>query len=80
LIWATSSSVILRLLISVHPRDCYAAKSFIQRFLADASASLDATNARSRIPTSPVDLVLRMVNAMVDAKPGYINFEEMAEQ
>jgi Mg2+ and Co2+ transporter CorA len=56
-----------RLLISVHPRDCYAAKSFIQRFLADASSGLDAANARSRIPTSPVDLVLRMVNAMVDS-------------
>lgn len=56
-----------RLLISVHPRDCYSAKSFIQRFLADASSGLDAVNARSRIPTSPVDLVLRMVNAMVDS-------------
>ena len=64
---AVGFAVFDRLLISVHPRDCYAAKSFIQRFLADASASLDATNARSRIPTSPVDLVLRMVNAMVDS-------------
>lgn len=64
---AVGFAVFDRLLISVHPRDCYAAKSFIRRFLADASASLDATNARSRIPTSPVDLVLRMVNAMVDS-------------
>ena len=31
------------------------------------AAGLDAANARSRIPTSPVDLVLRMVNAMVDS-------------
>ncbi|MEO6292023.1 MAG: magnesium transporter CorA family protein [Burkholderiaceae bacterium] len=64
---AVGFAVFDRLLISVHPRDCYAPKSFIQRFLADASASVDVTNARSRIPTSPVDLVLRMVNAMVDS-------------
>jgi magnesium transporter len=64
---AVGFAVFDRLLISVHPRDCYAAKSFIQRFLADASTGLDAANARSRIPTSPVDLVLRMVNAMVDS-------------
>jgi magnesium transporter len=61
-----------RLLISVHPRGCYAAKSFIQRFLADVKFSVDAvtpdaTSARSRIPTSPADLVLRMVNSMVDS-------------
>jgi magnesium transporter len=64
---AVGFAVFDRLLISVHPRDCYAAKSFIQRFLADASSGLDAANARSRIPISPVDLVLRMVNAMVDS-------------
>jgi len=64
---AVGFAVFDRLLISVHPRDCYSAKSFIQRFLADASSGLDAANARSRIPTSPVDLVLRMVNAMVDS-------------
>ena len=56
-----------RLLISVHPRGCYAAKSFIQRFLSDAKFSIDAESARSRIPSSPADLVLRMVNAMVDS-------------
>jgi magnesium transporter len=56
-----------KLLISVHPRECYSAKSFIQRFLADASSSVDVANARNRIPTSPVDLVLRMVNTMVDS-------------
>lgn len=56
-----------RLLISVHPRGCYAAKSFIERFLSDAKFSVDAESARSRIPSSPADLVLRMVNAMVDS-------------
>ncbi len=56
-----------RLLISVHPHGCYAAKSFIERFLTDAKFSVDTAAARSRIPLSPADLVLRMVNAMVDS-------------
>ncbi len=69
---AVGFAVFDRLLISVHPRDCYAAKSFIQRFLADVKFSVDAVtldpaSARNRIPTSPADLVLRMVNAMVDS-------------
>ena len=51
---------------------CYAAKSFVQRFLADAKFSLDAAqldpaSARSRLPISPADLALRMINAMVDS-------------
>ena len=59
-------------LISVHPPGCYAAKSFIQRFLADAKFSLDASGpdpayARNRLPISPADLALRMINAMVDS-------------
>ena len=58
-----------KLLISVHPRGCYAAKSYIDRFLADAKFSVDAAgaSARSRIPSTPADLVLRMVNSMVDS-------------
>ncbi len=56
-----------RLLISVHPRACYTAKSFIERFLADAKFSVDAVSARNRIPSSPADLLLRMVNSMVDS-------------
>ena len=69
---AVGFAVFDRLLISVHPFGCYAAKSFIQRFLADAKFSVDtiapeAASARSRLPTSPADLVLRMINAMVDS-------------
>lgn len=56
-----------RLLISVHPRGCYTAKSFIQRSLTDAKFSVDSASTRSRIPSSPADLVLRMVNVMVDS-------------
>ena len=56
-----------RLLISVHMRGCYAAKSFIERFLGDAKFSVDSASTRSRIPTSPADLTLRMINVMVDS-------------
>ena len=56
-----------RLLISVHPRGCYTAKSFIQRSLSDARFSVDSISARSRIPSNPSDLTLRMVNTMVDS-------------
>jgi magnesium transporter len=56
-----------RLLISVHPRGCYAAKSFIERFLTDAKFSVDTAAARSRLPSGPADLALRMINAMVDS-------------
>ena len=64
---AVGFAVFDRLLISVHPRGCYAAKSFVERFLSDAKFSVDAASARSRIPVSPSDLVLRMVNVMVDS-------------
>ena len=61
-----------RCLISVHPPGCYTAKSFVQRFLADAKFSLDVSStdpaaARSRLPVSPADLALRMINTMVDS-------------
>lgn len=69
---AVGFAVFDRFLISVHPHGCYAAKSFIQRFLADAKFSVetsrqDPTLARNRLPVSPADLVLRMINAMVDS-------------
>ena len=61
-----------RCLISVHPTGCYAAKSFVQRYLADAKFSLDTaqpnpTSLRNRLPISPADLALRMINTMVDS-------------
>ncbi|MDB5889896.1 MAG: corA [Polaromonas sp.] len=70
---AVGFAVFDRLLVSVHPPGCYAAKSFIQRFLGDAqfsvgaAAAADLASARSRLPVSPADLVLRMINAMVDS-------------
>ncbi|NQW95040.1 MAG: magnesium transporter CorA family protein [Polaromonas sp.] len=69
---AVGFAVFDRCLISVHPPGCYTAKSFIQRFLADAKFSLgasgaDPASARSRLPISPADLALRMINGMVDS-------------
>jgi magnesium transporter len=57
-----------RLLISVHPADCFAAKAFIERYLADAlqNEGLSAAS-RSRLPTGSADLMLRMLNLMVDS-------------
>ncbi len=64
---AVGFAVFDRLLITVHPRGCYAARSFVQRFLDDAKNSVDAVSARSRIPLNPADLALRMINVMVDS-------------
>ena len=64
---AVCFAVFDRLLITTHPRDCYAARNFVQRFIADVKSSVDAMGARNRIPNSPADLSLRMLNAMVDS-------------
>src|SRR3954466_2761850 len=57
-----------RLLVTVHPERCYAARSFIERYLSDAvqAESLTAA-ARSRLPVSAADLMVRMLNLMVDS-------------
>ncbi|RZJ01849.1 MAG: magnesium transporter CorA [Rubrivivax sp.] len=65
---AVGFAVFDRLLISVHPNGCFTARSFIERYLSDAihAEGLSAA-ARSRLPMSPADLMLRMVNVMVDS-------------
>jgi magnesium transporter len=57
-----------RLLVTVHPERCYAARAFIERYLSDAvqAESLTAA-ARSRLPVSAADLMIRMLNLMVDS-------------
>jgi Mg2+ and Co2+ transporter CorA len=57
-----------RLLVTVHPGGCYTARSFVERYLSDAvqSDGLPATG-RNRLPFSPSDLMLRMINVMVDS-------------
>jgi magnesium transporter len=56
-----------RLLVSVHPTGCFTAKSFISRYLSDAVQSEGMPANRSRLPASPADLMLRMLNVMVDS-------------
>ncbi|MFN7724944.1 MAG: magnesium transporter CorA family protein [Rubrivivax sp.] len=46
-----------RVLITVHPTDCAVREHFAQRLVS----------AGTRLPTSPADLMLRMVNHMVDS-------------
>ncbi|MBP7565097.1 MAG: magnesium transporter CorA family protein [Burkholderiaceae bacterium] len=65
---AVGFAVFDRLLISVHPDGCFTARAFIERYLADAIQAEGLTAAaRNRLPTSPADLMLRMVNVMVDS-------------
>jgi Mg2+ and Co2+ transporter CorA len=63
-----------RLLVSVHPQGCFTARSFITRYLSDAVHAEGLLNGnRSRLPTSPSDLMLRMINVMVD---GYLELRK----
>jgi Mg2+ and Co2+ transporter CorA len=75
---AVGFAVFDKLLISVHPPACLTATSYVQRFLADiklnVNAAADAASAagvvaavRARVPQSPADLVLRLINSMVDS-------------
>jgi magnesium transporter len=65
---AVGFAVFDRLLISVHPAGCYAANTFVERFLGDAVLAEGTSAAsRSRLPGSSADLMLRMVNMMVDS-------------
>ena len=57
-----------RLLITVHPERCFAARTFIERYLSDALQAEGLTAAaRSRLPVSAADLMIRMLNLMVDS-------------
>jgi magnesium transporter len=62
---AVGFAVFDRLMITVHPPDCAVRDFFAQRL----SESTGAAEARgmARLPTSPADLMLRMVNHMVDS-------------
>ena len=65
---AIGFAVFDRLLISVHPAGCQSARSFVQRYLGDVVQSEGVTAvARTRLPASPADLMLRMINMMVDS-------------
>jgi Mg2+ and Co2+ transporter CorA len=56
-----------RVLLTVHPTDCAVRDAYAIKLLQSASA--EARAAGARLPTSPADLMLRIVNHMVD---GYL--------
>jgi len=66
-----------RVLLSIHPDDCAVRNSYIQRLLSTTGATgkaiIDSMGPDSRsagargVPTSPADLMLRVVNHVVDS-------------
>ncbi len=54
-----------RVLITVHPTDCAVREYFAQRLSAQASGA--ESRGVARMPSSPADLMLRMINHMVDS-------------
>jgi Mg2+ and Co2+ transporter CorA len=56
-----------RVLLTVHPADCSVRDAYATKLLQSASAESHAAGVR--LPTSPADLMLRIVNQMVD---GYL--------
>jgi magnesium transporter len=57
-------AVFERVLLSVHPADCAARDAYATRLLQ--ASSNEVRTASSRLPTSPADLMLRVINQMVD--------------
>ncbi len=57
-------AVLDRVLITVHPVDCAVRDTYAAKLLASASSASRAAGAR--LPTSPADLMLRVINQMVD--------------
>jgi magnesium transporter len=53
-----------QVLLSVHPADCAARDAYATRLLQAASS--EARAATNRLPASPADLMLRIVNQIVD--------------
>ena len=56
-----------RLLLTVHPADCSVRDAYASKLMQ--AASTDLRTAGTRYPSSPADLMLRIVNLMVD---GYL--------
>ena len=54
-----------RVLITVHPTDCAVREYFAQRLLTQSASA--ETRGAARMPSSPADLMLRMINHMVDS-------------
>ncbi len=65
-----------RVLLSVHPSDCAVRDAYAARL--QSAAAPETRNAGSRLPASPADLMLRIVNQIVD---GYLELRrELSRQ
>jgi magnesium transporter len=53
-----------RVLLTVHPTDCAVRDAYAAKLVQNVSADVRTTSAR--LPTSPADLMLRIINQMVD--------------
>jgi Mg2+ and Co2+ transporter CorA len=62
-----------RVLLTVHPAECSVADHFLQR-LGGQAAPAGEPRAAAKRPSSPADLMLRMVNHMVD---GYLDLRRL---
>jgi len=70
---AMGFAVFDRLLVSVHPAGCPLTRALVERYAQDAIQN----GSRSRLPSSPADLMLRMVDAAVD---GYLDLRRQLAQ
>ena len=57
-----------QVVLTVHPADCTVRDNYAQKLLIATSA--ESRTAGARLPTSPADLMLRVINLMVD---GYLD-------
>ncbi|MEJ7932522.1 magnesium transporter CorA family protein [Ramlibacter sp. AN1015] len=72
---AVGFAVFDRLLVSVHPAGCETARLHIQRTIAEAAQTeAVVVVGRSRQPSGPADLMLRLINEMVD---GYLELRKL---
>jgi len=63
-----------RVLITVHPTDCSVRDYFAQRLVGLMATGGGESRMGGRLPNSPADLMLRMVNHMVD---GYLELRRL---
>ncbi|MBL8326389.1 MAG: magnesium transporter CorA, partial [Rubrivivax sp.] len=74
---AVGFAVFDRVLITVHPAECAVQEHFAQRLAGLAAANgapVPDLRGAARLPASPADLMLRMVNHMVD---GYLDLRRL---
>ena len=57
-------AVLDRILLTVHPTDCAVRDAYASKLLS--AVPIETRSAGTRLPTSPADLMLRIINQMVD--------------